>query len=339
MKSQAVICRNLQDYQIKNFTIPPLEDSWLLIEINYAPFTETDLFFIRNNKSGNYFIPGSEAFGVVKEVGLEASKVYHVKKGDMVYIEPSILCKECKSCLTGNYSLCEHRNRYGTISSDTYPYLLGSFSQHLIVLPGSRVHKIEPGISLQCLTWSSYLSKALRCISTIGQGSVGMDLLILGWNRLSFSCDLVAKSIGYDKVHVFVNIPSPEKMKFAKSYGINLITDFEHNQYDQVIDTLGSPASFKEAITMLKPMSKYLLVSGYISDDLILPVNHVTQREINVIGVFEPSWEMNQAIRYLKSQSLTKLEKLPNLEYPIRAFHKALKEVQGGSITNVIIKP
>ena len=90
----------------------------------------------------------------MEEIGsraLETTKVYggELKPGDMVTINPRIVCRRCYYCLNlpEHPEMClEARTYNSSIRSDKPPYLFGGWAEYIYMLPFSEIVRLPDGI-------------------------------------------------------------------------------------------------------------------------------------------------------------------------------------------------
>lgn len=118
MKSRAVVVGRFPDYTVREFEVPACGAEGLIVKVAAAPFGRRGLVDLRLDGAMDGrlrdFIPGGEIIGRVVSAPPAAAEAWKVSEGDMVYIEPNIVCGFCKPCLTGNYSVCREQLRYGS---------------------------------------------------------------------------------------------------------------------------------------------------------------------------------------------------------------------------------
>ena len=185
MKSRAVVVGRFPDYTVREFEVPACGAEGLIVKVAAAPFGRRGLVDLRLDGAMDGrlrdFIPGGEIIGRVVSAPPAAAEAWKVSEGDMVYIEPNIVCGFCKPCLTGNYSVCREQLRYGSFPLAERPGLLtGGFSEYVSVLPNSRVHKLPEDLPPESAVLLGTAERALRAVIKRGGGGLGKRMLVLG---------------------------------------------------------------------------------------------------------------------------------------------------------------
>ncbi len=94
--------------KIDEVRMPEIEPNEVLISVEAAALNHLDLW-VRKGIPGVKLpqIMGSEAAGVVVDVGEVAHDRYHFEKGDEVFTVPIRTCGHCFYCLSGQENLCQ----------------------------------------------------------------------------------------------------------------------------------------------------------------------------------------------------------------------------------------
>ena len=143
--------------------------------------------------------------------------------------------------------------------------------------------------------------------------------------------------MGFIRVNIYDSKINTGKNKLAKYYKFNLIDKIVENGYNIIIDTVGDQFLFNVALKSLKMMGHYLLPSTYISEELIFPVSYIAKRELKIMGLFEPSWEIGRVLKFIKNLDLSIIE--DEEIYTIDNFREAIERLESDELANVVIKP
>ena len=166
----------------------------------------------RNVKTHFPLILGHELVGRVDAIGSNASKVYGVVRGDKVTVEPYIICGKCDYCLTGYYQLCRNSRAYGVnISSDVPPHIWGAYGEYMYVAPGSKVHKIAPGVKDEAAVLSSVLGNGVRWIRTKARVRFGETVVVIGAGAQGLATIIAAREANAGNIIVVAREKMPLK--------------------------------------------------------------------------------------------------------------------------------
>ena len=138
-----------REMEMREFAVPDIDDESFLLKVDLVSICGGDPIEYegRNIKARYPMILGHEMTGTIERIGDGAAKQYGVDVGDRVNVEPYILCGKCEYCLNGHYQFCVNSRIYGVnMSCETPPHIWGAYGQYLYGAPGSKVHKIAPGV-------------------------------------------------------------------------------------------------------------------------------------------------------------------------------------------------
>ena len=86
---------------------------------------------------------GHEFVGQIIELG---PKVFNLKVGDRVIVNPALPCDKCTYCKSNKNNLCENGSFFG--SAAKFPHTQGAFREHIEIFQ-SQCHKIAQDISFE----------------------------------------------------------------------------------------------------------------------------------------------------------------------------------------------
>ena len=214
------------------------------------------------------WVMGHEAFGVIDETG---SNVPAERLGQLVVIEPNIVCRSCDQCHRGRTSACVARQSVGMNRQ-------GALAERLVV-PSPFAWPIETSTAedLACVEPTTVVMAALRRLTTplppaalvVGVGAQG----------LLMSVALLERGVA---VHAFdVN---PERIGFARGLGVQAATVDEGGpRFDLVVDTVGSPSSVVVACRGVQ-VGGTLLFLGLDDRPLPLTAQGIVRRQMVLQG-------------------------------------------------------
>lgn len=134
--------------KIREWPVPEIEQGAILVKIEMAGISETDVHQWQGNlgfKAPLPNIPGHETIGRVAK--LAADKILD-RMGNKLEIGDRIMwahlsCGKCFWCeVVHQPNLCKNRIYYGIRNSSAFPYLTGGFSEYEYLLPGTEIVKL-----------------------------------------------------------------------------------------------------------------------------------------------------------------------------------------------------
>jgi len=175
---KAAILRNDREIAIEDVPVPRPGDDQVLIRVHWASICGTDLHIYLGEFRDRVKYPrilGHEFSGVVESVG---ERVYTVKKGDKVVVDPIIWCNQCPACLNGQNNVCSNLRLIG-IETD------GAFAEYTIA-DANKVFKVPEAISLRDAALAELYSLGVHSArrAAVEPGDL---VVILGAGRLGLS--------------------------------------------------------------------------------------------------------------------------------------------------------
>ena len=112
---------------VREFAVPTVGDDDALVRVVACGLCGTDHEQHTGELAGGFaFVPGHETVGTIEAIGPRAARRWGVAQGDRVAVEVFQSCRECKSCLAGEYRRCVRHglaDMYGFIPLDREPGL------------------------------------------------------------------------------------------------------------------------------------------------------------------------------------------------------------------------
>jgi L-iditol 2-dehydrogenase len=228
------------------------------------------------------FPVGHEGAGIVTEVGAGVKKV---KTGDKIAIEPAMPCWVCDQCLTGRHHTCRNLKFLGCPGQAD-----GCLSEYIVMPEMScfPLHeKLNPdhGVISEPLAIGVYSAKQSISVK-------GAKIGILGFGPIGMSVMLAAKALGAESFYVTDKIEA--RLSLAKKEGAvlianplkeNVVEKILENELlalDVVFECCGQQEAFDQAIDLLKPGGKMMVVGIPEFDTWSMNVEKTRRREITI---------------------------------------------------------
>ena len=263
----------------------------------------SDIHYYATGKIGSQvvrypFPVGHEGAGIVAETG---SKVSRVKAGDRIAIEPAMPCYECDQCREGRYHTCRKLKFLGCPGQAD-----GCLSEY-IVMPETSCIPIGDKLSYDQAAISEPLAIGVYAVKQ----SVPMKnkkIGILGFGPIGMSVLLPAKAQGAAEIYVTDKIQ--ERLNLAIKSGAkwsgnpdkeDVVKEVVHHapeMLDVVFECCGQQEAIDNAIDMLKPGGKLMIIGIPEFDRWSFPVDKLRHKEITITNVrrqvdcVEPALEM-----------------------------------------------
>jgi L-iditol 2-dehydrogenase len=274
---------DVPDPEIKN-------DHDVLIKMKTVGVCGSDIHYYVSGKIGSQaveypFTVGHEGAGRVVEVG---KGVTHVKPGDRIAVEPAMPCWQCDQCKSGRHHTCRKLRFLGCPKQAQ-----GCLSEY-IVMPETSCFKISDTVSMVEAALSEPLAIGIYAVKR----SVPMrsaKIGVLGAGPIGFSVFMSALSMGAEKVYVTDKIDA--RLKLAQKAGaswtgnpdksdiVSGILAEEPLGLDGVFDCCGDQEALDQAIEILKPGGKLMIIGIPQFDRFSFPVDKLRHKEICIQNI------------------------------------------------------
>ena len=259
----------------------------VLVRMKSVGVCGSDIHYYKEGRIGNQvvkfpFTLGHEGSGIVEKVG---NAVKNVKPGDRIAFDPSMPCFKCDQCLAGRPHTCRNIIFMGCPDQAE-----GCLSEY-IVLPASSCFKLDDIISFEQAALSEPLSIGVYATMLAGNMK-NTRIAILGSGPIGISVMLAAVNYGSEKVYMTDLLN--ERLSLAKSMGaswtgnpdkediVDYILREEPLQLDIVFECCGKQEALNQAIALLKPGGKLVLVGVPSFDNWNIGTNDMRKKELSI---------------------------------------------------------
>jgi threonine dehydrogenase-like Zn-dependent dehydrogenase len=316
--TESIGLRKPYSFEMQQFPLPSIGPEDMLLKVEMVGVCGGDIIEYegRNYKAHYPMILGHEIVGHIAEAGEKAREEYGVSVGDRVSIEPYIMCRRCRYCLTGVYQFCQNSRVYGVnISSDTPPHLWGAYGQYMYVAPGSRVHQVAPAVDARAASMASVLGNGVRWVVTLAKTAVGERVLVLGSGAQGLASIVAAREAGAAEIvcvaqrKKVASSALAEKLGASIEYSDTLAEQDVEGRFDVVVECTGVDAMLDMAIKGLRPAGRLVQVGTRGGVRATLNMDQVIFKEIALLGGLGQSWDTEAAVSIINSE-----------RYPIHEF-------------------
>ena len=279
--------------QMEMFDVPDPEiknEHDVLIKMKSIGVCGSDIHYYVSGKIGSQvvqypFTVGHEGAGEVVEVG---KAVTHVKPGDRIAVEPAMPCGKCDQCNVGRHHTCRKLRFLGCPKQAE-----GCLSEY-IVMPETNCFKLSDNVSMVEAALSEPLAIGVYAV----QRSIPMSdvkIGVLGAGPIGFSVFMPALSMGAQKAYVTDKIDP--RLVLAQKAGacwignpdnsdiVKDILEIEPQGLDVVFDCCGDQEALDQAIEILKPGGKLMIIGIPEFDRFSFPVDKLRHKEICIQNV------------------------------------------------------
>ena len=204
---------------------PEIERDECLVEVKAGGLNHLDVWTRRGMPSPGEFphIPGSDAAGVVTEVGEGVSRF---EAGDRVAVAPGTSCGDCEFCRDGDYSLCES---YALIGEH-----MGGVHSELAAVPEDNLVGVPEHVDFVTAASAPLVFQtAWRMLVTRAEVDQSDKVLVLGASGgVGHAALQIAVNAGAE---VWATASSEEKLDYAAELGADHLIDYEAEDFADVI--------------------------------------------------------------------------------------------------------
>lgn len=287
----AVLLTALRRFDVTQVPPPACEgDTDVLIRIRAIGVCGSDIHYYRTGRIGSQviqfpFAVGHEAAGVVERVG---RRVTRLKPGQKVALDPAISCGECDQCLAGREHTCRDLLFLGCPGQ-----LAGCLCEH-VVLPEKNCFPLPEGMTFEQGALSEPLAIGLYAVERSGARPAD-NVAILGVGPIGMSVFHVLRTRQVGNVYITDKIP--ERLSLAARLkpawsgnpdrvdAIREISARERLLLDAVFECSGDTTAIAQAIQLLKPGGRLVLVGIPETDDVAFPIHELRRKEITIINI------------------------------------------------------
>ena len=253
--------------------------------------SDASVFSGRWNTPSLPWIMGHEAFGTVEAVG---ERISVARVGEIVVVEPNLVCFECEQCRRGRTSACLRRQSVGMNRP-------GALAEWLVV-PSRFAWPVQGAApaDLVCVEPLTVAEAALRRLGAPPPDSV---LVIGSGPQGLLMCDaLLRRGISVD-----VHDINADRVAFAGELGARALdTDAIERRFHLIVDTVGSPSSTEVALSRLE-IGGTLLVLGLDDRSFELTAQLLVRRQLVLRGslTYDHPGDFQRTVELVQAGSLS----------------------------------
>jgi L-iditol 2-dehydrogenase len=288
---KAMVLTGIRQMEMMEWPDPIItKDTDVLLKLETVGVCGSDIHYYSSGKIGSQVVQfpypvGHESGGTVIKVG---NGVTAVKPGDRVAIEPAISCGKCDQCLEGRPNTCRNIKFLGC------PGQIDGCLSEYIVMPEECCFLIPDHMSFAEAAISEPLAIGVYAVKQ-SIAMEGAKVGILGFGPIGMSVLLPAKAYGADTFYVTDKIDgrleiarevgaswtgNPDKMDVAEA-----INREEKMQLDVVFECCGQQDAVDNALEILKPGGKLMLIGIPEEDKICFKMDLMRRKEITVVNV------------------------------------------------------
>jgi len=288
---KAVVLTGLSQMELRDVPDPGIQkETDVLLKIEKVGICGSDVHYYETGRIGEQiveypFIVGHECSATVKAIG---SSVSRVKIGDEVVVEPAAPCHNCQQCAQGRENTCYNIRFLGTPKQGN-----GCLSEYL-VMPEECCFPTNGKIHLEQAALCEPLSIGFYAVKRAGLPE-NADVAILGAGPIGLSCLL--NVIATNARVCYVTDKIDERVEGAKKGGadwagnpdkqdiVKEILKKQEYGMDFVFECCGQQEAIDQAIEMLEPGGKLVLIGSPRTERISLDISKIRRKEIAIINI------------------------------------------------------
>jgi NADPH:quinone reductase-like Zn-dependent oxidoreductase len=269
------------------FPDPEVADDEVLVDIKAGALNHLDIWTRRGLPTIDVempHIPGSDAAGVVEEVGDEVTRF---EPGDRVAVASGLYCGECEFCRHGETTLCK---RFQILGEHTR----GVHSE-LAAVPDDNLVPVPEGVDWETAAAAPLVFQtAWRMMITRGDVGPGEKVLVLGASGgVGHAAVQIADYVGAE---VYATASTDEKLEYAAEIGADHTINYEEDDFadairdhtgyrgvDVVVDHIGA-ATWRDSLASLAKGGRVLTCGATTGGNPETDINRIFWNQLEVIG-------------------------------------------------------
>lgn len=303
-----VVLTGIRKMQLQNIEEPEIKSvDEVKIKLSSIGVCGSDIHYYSEGKIGSQvvqypFAVGHECSGVIVEKG---KNVTNVEIGDLVVVDPAVHCGHCDQCLAGRPHTCRN-NRFlgcpGQLEGCLGEYIvMPSFTCFPVTnkLNAVQAALIEPfTIGVYAVKLAKIEKKETSAV-IFGAGPIGLSILL----------KLLAENISNTGVIEPLDYRLNKAEEIGARYSVNpektdvekVVSEYEEALIDVVFEASGEQDAVDNALKILKPGGKLVLVGIPPSAQYIFDMDLMRRKEITVINVRRQNHCVEEAIELVVS--------------------------------------
>lgn len=310
-----------------------LNDTGVKIKMMAVGVCGSDIHYYTQGRIGSQvvefpFALGHEGAGEVLATGPEVTRV---RVGDRVAIEPAMPCMDCDQCKSGRPHTCRNLRFLGCPGQAE-----GCLSDYL-VMPESSCFPINDNISYDEAVISEPLAIGVYAVRR-AMPVHNMNAGILGFGPIGMSVLLAYKAAGGENVYVTDKIRARNAIAMENGAAwsgnpddedvVGSILDKENGGLDLVFECCGKQEAMDQAIDLLKPGGKIMMVGIPEFNDWSFSADKLRRKEITLINIRRQNHALEETLELLSSAKVN-VSHMVTHRFPLERAGEAFDLVAG----------
>jgi len=333
--------------EVLDVDVPQVTDTDILVKIQAASLCGSDVHVYEWTPNYEWMpLPltlGHEFAGEVVEVG---SKVQTTAVGDRITALPSMPCSRCSFCQVGKSDSCTDRLGLG-LRAD------GAFAEYLRLTAAATIFKLPDDISYEQASLCEPLAVILRAVD-LSNIKLGQTAAVLGPGPIGLFTLQALKASGAGYTLVAGTGADEKRLQIARELGADDTIDVEKEDpvnkamaatggglragLDFVFEASGNPVSVSQAVNMVRPGGKVILIGIHPTSAEFATTNLVRSSK-SIIGAYGYDRDIWLRALYLFSSGKVRVEPMITHRVPLSEAEKGFEMAVSREAAKVIFLP
>jgi 2-desacetyl-2-hydroxyethyl bacteriochlorophyllide A dehydrogenase len=308
----------------------------VLVRLRAAGVCHTDLHLVDGVPDSPHLplVPGHEIAGRIAAIGADVTRL---EMGQSIAVYYYDGCGECGWCAEGLENLCRATKSKWGFNAD------GGFAEYVCV-PARCALPIPEGLSFaEAAVLGCSGTTAVHVVESVAAVQRGETVVVIGAGGVGLAVIQVACAAGAAVIAV-----DPEAESRAAAVKVGATDALDPGQAptderlralipegcDVVVDTVGDAATPHQAIAMVRPRGRVVLV-GYAGATAGIDVADMVTREVRVFGSVGATLEEARRTFELAARGL--LRPVLADTYPLERADEALTRLRGGRVVGRLV--
>ena len=307
---QSVALTGIRSMRLVDLPEPEIRSEQdVLLQVGVVGVCGSDVHYYTTGRIGSQvvhypFCVGHEFSATVLAIG---GAVTRVKIGDRVAVDPAMPCHACDQCRAGRPHTCRKLRFLGC------PGQAEGCLCERIVMPGECCFLLRPGSSLEAAALIEPLSVGLYAVR-MAQLSPPARIAVLGAGPIGRCVLAVARHNGVAQVYATDRVDA--RLDAAGRAGADWVGNpdtgdvvsemlvREPMQLDCVFECCGRQEALDQAVRLLKPGGRLVLVGIPEVERVSFPIDELRRREIAIVNIRRQNECMQPAIDLIECDGL-----------------------------------
>lgn len=269
-------------------------------------------------------IMGHECVGVVEAIG---ENVTNVHCGDLVTVQPQLMCGTCYACTHETPNVCENLKFMGV-------RIDGFFCEYAVV-PAWNVLPLPQSMPLDAAMLAEPVAVAINAARKAGARK-GLKAAIIGAGTIG---NLVAQACSGMGAQTLITDIQDKRLEIAKRCGVDFAVNtgkvdletafsqcFGKDGPDVILDCAAVPAVFHQIMNQAKNGTKIVVVGNY-KKPVEINLSRLQRSELQIVGVMQYTREdFLNGISLLEKDKI-RWEEIVTNHYPLENLSEAFSYI------------